>query len=437
MAKKGIRSVKGMRDLLPDQTPWWQWLEARFAGVLDRYGYAEIRTPMLESTSLFARSIGQETDIVSKEMYTFIDRDEASLTLRPEGTAAVVRAFVEHNLARRSPVNRLFYQGPMFRRERTQRGRFRQFCQMGAELIGVAEPAADVELIDLMTECMAAVGLADTTLELNSLGCDTCRPPYREALVAYFDGQREDLCEDCQRRLKTNPLRVLDCKQTACVTLAEKAPHMIEQLCGDCSEHFTAVRSGLEGLAIEYRLNHRMVRGLDYYNRTTFELTARGLGAQNAVAAGGRYDGLIKQMGGQATPAIGFAAGLDRILLKLAESAPAPAGPPVTFVVTWGEPAYAGSLGMVQQLRREGFKVLTDVRLGSMKSQMKRADKEGARFVLVIGDDEMKTGSVTVKDMAADSESSEKQVTVPREEVPDLLRKRLGSGATSGELEAT
>ncbi len=432
MTKDALKTIRGMRDILPDQSPWWQRMERQLIEILSRYGYCEIRTPILEQTSLFARSIGQETDIVAKEMYSFEDRDGSRLSLRPEGTASVVRSFVEHNLARRQPVNRLYYLGPMFRHERPQKGRYRQFHQMGAELIGSADPAADVEMIDLMVECMEAVGLTGTSLELNSQGCRECRPGYREKLVAYLQERADRLCDDCQRRLSINPLRVLDCKEDTCIQAVEGAPRMIDDLCPACGEHFEAVRSGLETLELDFRLDHRMVRGLDYYDRTTFELKAEGLGAQDAVAGGGHYDGLVAELGGPPVPGVGFASGLDRILLNLLASLPAPEDPPVLFVVTRGDEGWHEALGLMQRLRRAGFKVISDVRRGSMKSQMKRADKDGARFVLMLGESELAEGVVAVKDMAARADAADKQFNVPLEEVQADLAQRLGERAGSG-----
>jgi histidyl-tRNA synthetase len=421
-----IKVIRGMRDIPPDQALWWQRMEWKLADTLRRYGYGEIRTPLLEPTELFARSIGEETDIVEKEMYTFQDRDGSSLTLRPEGTASVVRSYIENTQWKKEPVSRYYYLGPMFRHERPQKGRFRQFSQVGVELIGSLEPAADVEMIDVMVECMTAIGLKDTALQLNSLGCTACRPGYRDSLVAYLNKNKQDLCENCQRRLKTNPLRVLDCKEKTCSQIADGAPKILDVLCKECAGHFQTVRDGLESLALEYEINHRMVRGLDYYTRTTFELVAAGLGAQNAVAGGGRYDDLVKTLGGPEIPAIGFAAGLDRILLKLQDTIQEPAALPTIFVVTWGGETWRASLELMRELRRTGVQVCSDVRQGSMKSQMKQADRRGARFVVVLGEDELSSGQVTVKDMHAEADSDQKQVQIPRKELHRHLLERLG-----------
>lgn len=420
-----IRVIRGMRDIHPDQASWWQRMERRLADTLRRYGYGEIRTPLLEPTALFARSIGEDTDIVEKEMYTFQDRDGSSLTLRPEGTASVVRSYIENTQWKKEPVSRLYYLGPMFRHERPQKGRYRQFSQVGVELIGSLEPAADVEMIDVMVECMSAIGLEDTSLQLNSLGCSACRPNYRDSLVAYLKQNQSDLCDNCRRRLDNNPLRVLDCKAEACSRVADGAPKILDVLCADCAGHFQTVRKGLEALALDYEINHRMVRGLDYYTRTTFELVAAGLGAQNAVAGGGRYDDLVKTLGGPLIPAIGFAAGLDRILLKLQDTIPEPASSPNIFVVTRGESGWRASLELMRDLRRAGVQVCSDVRQGSMKSQMKQANRRGARFVVILGEDELTAGRVTVKDMHAEENSDQKQIQVPREDLHSFLLNRL------------
>jgi histidyl-tRNA synthetase len=415
-----------MRDLHPAQTTWWHRMERRFVEVLERFGYGEIRTPLLESTELFQRSIGEETDIVGKEMYTFRDRDGESMTLRPEGTASAIRSYIENTQWLKEPVSRWYYLGPMFRHERPQKGRYRQFSQLGVELIGAAEPSADVEMIEVMFECMRAIELSGTTLEVNSLGCPVCRPTYREGLVTYLSAHHEQLCENCRRRLHTNPLRVMDCKEPLCTQVAAGAPHIIDSLCGDCATHFGKVRRGLDTLAIPYALNHRMVRGLDYYSRTTFELLAEGLGSQNAVAGGGRYDGLVKSLGGSDVPAVGFAAGLERILLRLQETLAAPEDRADVFVVTREEEGWIFSLPVIRQLRREGYGVQTDVRLGSLKAQMKRADKVGARLVLIFGEDEVREGAVTVKDMSRGHDDPEKQAKVKLAELEAAIVSKLG-----------
>jgi histidyl-tRNA synthetase len=420
-----VKVIRGMRDIYPDQARWWHRLEGQLAKLLECYGYGEIRTPILEHTELFKRSIGEETDIVEKEMYCFDDRDGSSLSLRPEGTAAVIRSYIENSQWQKEPLSRLYYLGQMFRHERPQKGRYRQFSQVGVELIGAAQPAADVELIDVMVQSMQAIGLAGTSLELNSLGCKECRPGYRQKLKDAIEAQRNDLCDDCKRRMVKNPLRVLDCKVEGCRAIAEGAPKIIENLCGDCSQHFGQVRQGIETLDITYNINHRMVRGLDYYTRTTFEVLAEGLGAQNAVAAGGRYDDLVKSLGGPEIPAVGFAAGLDRILLKLMSSLAEPIQADGVFVVIRGEDGWLAGLKLMQELRNTGIVVQSDVRSGSMKAQMKRADKSGARFVALLGEDEVLEKNVTVKDMRAAADSTDKQFKLAIDVVVQELLVRL------------
>jgi histidyl-tRNA synthetase len=425
-----VQVIRGMRDIYPEQARWWRRMESQLVDFLDLYGYGEIRTPVIEHTGLFKRSIGEQTDIVEKEMYTFEDRDGSMLTLRPEGTAAVIRSYIETSLFQHEPLSRLFYLGPMFRHERPQKGRYRQFSQVGVELIGAAQPAADVEMIDIMVNCMAAIGLSDTSLELNSLGCPNCRPAYRTKLIDYLDDHTQDLCEDCLHRKQTNPLRVLDCKQEGCKLVAGQAPRMLDSLCAECAEHFALVRSGLENIEIPYNLNHLMVRGLDYYTRTTYELLAPGLGSQNAVAAGGRYDGLVEHLGGPSIPAVGFAAGLDRILLRLCETIAAPSKLQPVFVVTKGEPAWLEGLSVLRKLRKAGIAASCDVRQGSLKAQMKRADKMGTRFVILLGEDEIERGVLTIKDMTADVDSPDKQFEIQIDKVVDELAARLALAAT-------
>ncbi|HUU02447.1 MAG TPA: histidine--tRNA ligase [Myxococcota bacterium] len=425
-----IQVIRGMRDIFPEQARWWRRMESQLAAFLDLYGYGEIRTPLIEQTGLFKRSIGEQTDIVEKEMYTFTDRDGASLTLRPEGTASVIRSYIETSLWQTEPVSRLFYLGPMFRHERPQKGRYRQFSQLGVELIGAAQPAADVEMIDIMVNGMAAIGLIDTSLELNSMGCPLCRPAYREKLITYLEEHAENLCQDCRRRMKTNPLRVLDCKVEGCKQIAGQAPRMLDSLCTECAEHFALVRRGIESIEIPYNLNHRMVRGLDYYSRTTFELLAPGLGSQNAVAGGGRYDGLVEHLGGPSIPAVGFAAGLDRILLRLLETIANPQRQQPVFVVSRGEQAWLSGLGVLRALRSAGISAESDARQGSMKAQMKRADKAGARFVILLGEDEIERGVLTIKDMAAAADSPDKQFEIQTGNVVEELVSRLAADAT-------
>jgi histidyl-tRNA synthetase len=394
-----IPSVKGFRDVLPDESSHWTRIEMQAREVFQRYNFREIRLPIVERTSLFTRSIGDTTDIVEKEMYTFLDRDETSLSLRPEGTASVVRAYVEHAVAQQEPVSKWFYFGPMFRRERPQKGRLRQFHQVGIELIGRDDAAADAEVLLLLYDLLSAFQVGGVTVEINSLGCRNCRPAYRDALIAYGSARRERLCENCMRRLERNPLRLLDCKTPGCQDETTDAPTMIEYLCEDCAAHFAKVRRLLASEDVAPRLNPRIVRGLDYYTRTAFEVLASGLGAQNAVGAGGRYDGLIKDLGGPDVGGVGFALGMERLVMVLPEM---PARPPLElFVCPVGEAAEAESARLAHRMRREGMSVELDEAQRSLKSQMRRADRSGARFVLIIGEQELERRLATVRDMVA------------------------------------
>ncbi|HYQ95709.1 MAG TPA: histidine--tRNA ligase, partial [Candidatus Eisenbacteria bacterium] len=310
---------RGTRDILPGEVERWHWLEERTRAVMALYGYREVRTPLFEATDLFVRSVGESTDIVRKELYTFQDRKGRSLTLRPEGTAPLVRAYLENPELRAESPTRLYYMGPMFRYERPQAGRYRQFWQIGAELLGSARPEADAEMIDLFRAIMWDVGLRNVTVLLNSLGDSVCRPRYREAIRAYFKKHEDRLCGDCKERLETNPLRILDCKVPSCAPIIALAPSVLDSLCPECAEHFEAVKRSLTGLGIPYEVAPRLVRGLDYYTRTVFEIHAASLGAQNAVGGGGRYDQLVKDFGGPDTPAIGFSIGMERLLLAVGD----------------------------------------------------------------------------------------------------------------------
>ncbi|MBI4537523.1 MAG: histidine--tRNA ligase [candidate division NC10 bacterium] len=414
-----MKGVRGAPDILPDEVGRWQALETMTRDILDRYGYAEIRTPLFERTELFVRGIGEGTDIVEKEMYTFQDRGGESLTLRPEATASLMRAYAEHRLAAKSSLVKLYLIGPMFRHERPQSGRFRQFHQVDVEAVGSPGPAVDVEILALLHHLLEAWGLPDTPLHLNSIGDRQCRPAYREALVAFLRERQEMLCADCHVRLEKNPLRVLDCKQPRCQEAARGAPTLTESLCGPCQEHFDAVRRLLDGLRIGYEVNPRLVRGLDYYTRTTFEFINPGLGAQNAVAGGGRYDGLVEELGGPPTPSIGFAVGEERILASLAlrEQGAVSAGATGVYVATVGEAVYAKALALTQDLRRRGLRAGVDLEQRSLKGQMRQANRDGYRFVVILGSDEIARGQAVVKDLATGE-----QVEVRLEGVGEYLR---------------
>jgi len=400
-----MQALKGFKDILPDEVVIWQRVEEKARDIFQRFGFEEIKVPILEKTELFARSIGEATDIVEKEMYTFTDRNGESLTMRPEGTAPVLRAFIEHALHLRRPLSRLFTIGPMFRHERPQKGRLRQFHQLSVEALGVDHPRLDAEVIAMAW--LLAVELELTvSLELNSLGCPECRPDYRRRLVDFLQARRGQLCDDCKRRASSNPLRVLDCKSANCRRINADAPSILDALCGPCRQHLEAVRHDLDALAIPYRLNPFMVRGLDYYNRTTFELLTDALGAQSAVGAGGRYDGLIKQLGGQDLPGIGFAMGMERLVLLIQERQKiTPIGPDL-FLACLGEPAAAYGFNLLHQCRRRGVRAVMDLRGRGLKSQMKQADRLGARRVLILGEDELNQGRAVLRDMTDKSETN-------------------------------
>ncbi|MBF0610934.1 MAG: histidine--tRNA ligase [Magnetococcales bacterium] len=393
-----LTTIRGMRDILPDETPLWARLEQVARDIFGRYGYRELRTPILEKSGLFARAVGETTDIVEKEMYTFADRNGDSLTLRPEGTASVVRSFIEHGMDRQLPW-RVFYMGPMFRYERPQKGRYRQFHQIGCELFGPATAVADAEVMSMVMSYLRAVGVSSQlTLEINSLGCPSCRPAFRQSLTDYFSALKSNLCEDCQRRLERNPLRILDCKQEQCRELSRNSPHTGQHLCGGCEEHFTSVRGFLDGLSQPYQVNNHLMRGLDYYTRTAFEVTTLQLGAQNTVAAGGRYDQLVADMGGPATPAVGFAMGVERLALLLAGQDTVK--PPLVYVATLGPAAVLLGLQLAEALRGCGVGVELALAGGSLKSQMKKADRCGAAHTVILGDEEATHRTLLIREMA-------------------------------------
>ncbi|GMR04429.1 MAG: histidine--tRNA ligase [Thermodesulfobacteriota bacterium] len=394
-----IRAVRGFNDILPGESELWRFMEEKALSVFSGYAFSEIRLPVVERTELFSRSIGETTDIVEKEMYTFKDRRGESLTLRPECTASVVRAYIENRLYA-TPVQKLFYMGPMFRYERPQKGRYRQFYQIGAEVLGDASPRADAEAMEMLMRYLEGLGARGVELQINSLGCGVCRPGYRQRLYDYLSSVKDSLCENCRRRISTNPLRALDCKNPGCVEATAGAPDIIDSLCEDCRVHFHDVRSHLETLSVGARVTPRMVRGLDYYTKTTFEVTADGLGAQNAVAAGGRYDNLVAELGGPETPCLGFAIGVERLALVLKASGVERTTPLIVFIAL-GEEAGSRGVDVVRDLREKGLKLFEDFSTGTLKKRMKRADRLGARFVVMLGEDELKDKKVTVKDMSA------------------------------------
>jgi histidyl-tRNA synthetase len=390
-----------MNDVLPDEIHLWQFFEHTVREWLRLYGYREIRMPILERTELFVRSIGEVTDIVEKEMYTFVDElNGESLTLRPEGTASCVRAAVEHNLLYNAP-QRLWYGGPMFRHERPQKGRYRQFHQFGVEALGFSGPDVDVEHIVMCARLWRSLGLPGIALELNSLGSSEARARYRERLVAYLEKHRGALDSDSQRRLASNPLRVLDSKNPAMQEVIEGAPRLIDELDEESALHFEAVQAGVLDAGIEYRINTRLVRGLDYYNRTVFEWTTTRLGAQGTVCAGGRYDGLVEQIGGRPAPACGYAMGVERLLALLQEGPQRAAPAPDVYVVRQGEAAERYAEHLAERMRDGGLAVVLHCGGGSFKSQMKKADASGARYAAIVGDDEARAGMLTLKALRA------------------------------------
>ncbi len=405
--RKTIQAIRGMHDCLPTRIGAWQLLEDTARQVLDGYGYAEIRTPIVEVSDLFKRSIGEVTDIVEKEMYSFTDRNGDSLSLRPEGTAGCVRAVIENGLL--NQPQRLWYRGPMFRHERPQRGRYRQFHQIGVEVFGLADPAIDLEVILLTARLWRTLGLTGLHLEINSLGDGPERAAYREELVGFLEAHRERLDADSQRRLRTNPMRVLDSKSPETQAIVAKAPSLMDRLGPETSDHFAAIRAGLDAAAIPYRINPCLVRGLDYYNRTVFEWITDDLGAQGTVCAGGRYDGLVAQLGGRHTPAIGFALGIER-MVELLELASDGSGPALdAYLVAVGERAQREAPLLGERLRDAipGLRLLTHCGGGSFKSQFKRADKSGARYALVVGDDELERGVIGIKSLREDTDQQE------------------------------
>jgi len=412
-----IQKIKGFADLLPEQAQAFDRLEQTAKQVFARYGYKEVRLPILEKTELFCRSIGEETDVVQKEMYTFPDRKGRSLTMRPEATAGVVRAYVENGLHVKEELTKLYCAGPMFRYERPQKGRMRQFHQINVEAFGSPSPLLDAEMLFMLAHFLTEAGIAELNFEINSLGCPQCRPAYQNALNEYFKGfDAGQLCEDCMRRKLTNPLRVLDCKVPTCKELTRSAPLISDYQCPACREHFGTVTALLDKGGLGYTLNPRLVRGLDYYVRTTFEVTSGKIGSQSAVAGGGRYDGLVKTLGGPDLPGMGFACGMERLALLMGECPP-PA--PDFHLAVLGDSALSAGLLLAQKLRASGLSGECALAAKSAKSQMRQAGKSGAKYCLILGDAELETGTVVVKDMAAGT-----QDTVPHASLIEHLCKK-------------
>lgn len=407
---KSLQAIRGMNDILPDQTPAWRYLERTFAGLLDSYGYSEIRLPILEFTELFARGIGEGTDVVDKEMYTFLDRNGESLTMRPEGTAGCVRAVLEHGLSGGGQVQKLWYTGPMFRYEKPQKGRYRQFYQIGVEVFNLPGPDIDAELIILTWRLWQKLGMADAvTLQLNTLGSSEARARYRDDLVAYLQERFEQLDEDSQRRMTTNPLRILDSKVESTQALLVGAPSLHDYLDEESIAHFEGLKARLDAVGLRYEINQKLVRGLDYYCRTAFEWVTDKLGAQGTVCGGGRYDGLVSQFGGKPTPGVGFAMGVERLVLLLDTLGVVPAElnrPADLYVCAFGEPAELAALALAEKLREAipGLRLLVNAGAGSFKSQFKKADKSGAQFAMILGDDELANRVVGFKPLRGEGE---------------------------------
>ena len=414
------KAPRGTQDILPQDQAYWSFVEEKADRICQLYGYKPIDTPVFEQTGLFRRSVGEGTDIVEKQMYTFEDRGGDSMTLRPEGTAPVCRAYIEHGMHNLPQPVRLYYIGPIFRYERPQAGRYRQHRQFGVEAIGDADPALDAEIISMAWNFYTSLGLGELTLQLNSIGCQLCRPDYLEKLKQYYSGHAQALCPDCRQRLRRNPLRLMDCKKPSCQEIVKGAPIIAEHLCHQCASHFNAVKDHLEGLQIPYELNPYLVRGLDYYTRTVFEIQPRDGGAQSALGGGGRYDGLIEQLGGTPAPAIGFATGLERIILNLRHQGidlPPIPGPKV-YVAYLGEEAKKEAMKLAARLRQAGIGATLASGDRSLKSQLKQANSLALPQTLIIGDDELKKGVAVLRDMAMGE-----QVEIPLQQVVARLKK--------------
>lgn len=395
-----------MSDVMPPATAVWQEVEEAARRVFSTYGYHEVRTPIVEPAQLFRRGVGETTVIVEKEMYSFVDRGGDALALRPEATASVVRAYIESGAHVNEPVARYYYMGPMFRRERPQKGRQRQFYQIGCELMGVDSPLADAEVVAMAAHFLEQVGVSGVTLEMNSIGCPECRPSFNAALVKFLKGCRNKLCDDCVKKIERNPMRILDCKKEGCNLAVEGAPRLSKHWCAACREHFDQVCDALDLLGIPYKRNERIVRGLDYYMRTAFEFTSGQLGAQNAVVAGGRFDGLVRALGGPDVAGIGFALGMERLLLLLGKKQVGAPREDMVFFAVLGNKAQQAVLPIIQNLRRDGVRVEWDYAVRSLKAQMRAAQRKGAKTVVIVGDDEIAKNEAVVRDMRTGTQHS-------------------------------
>lgn len=413
------QAIKGVKDILPKEIGKWHFIEKIARDLFETYCYYEIRIPIFEKTAVFTRSIGEDTDIVEKEMYTFKDKGNESITLRPEGTASIVRAYVEHQMYNPPSLVKLYYLGPMFRFERPQSGRFRQFYQIGIEAFGSADPSIDAEIIFILMEFFQRIGLVNLKLNLNNIGCPDCRPDFRNKLKKYFESRLGALCENCNLRLTRNPLRILDCKNKDCIKVAEEAPTIDQSRCDICRTNFDKVQNLLAKLGTSFELNPKLVRGLDYYTRTAFEVLAGGLGAQNAVAGGGRYDGLVKEFGGPQTPAVGFAIGVERIISLIANQEKFTFRPKV-FIVSLGEQAGDKAFHLLNELRMAAVSADWSDNQGSLKSQMRKADRSGADLVMIIGENELQNGKLILRNMKTSS-----QEEVPFGNILETVKSRI------------
>jgi len=413
------RAPRGTTDILPEEQPYWRYIEQKATGVCQLYGYERIDTPAFEETRLFQRSVGEVTDIVTKEMYTFKDKGGGELTLKPEGTAPVCRAYVEHGMHNRPQPVRLYYLATTFRYERPQAGRYRQHHQFGCEAIGDGDPALDAEVIELAWQFFSSLGLGKLKLELNSIGCKKCRPAYLSSLKEYYSGHTQSLCPDCKIRLERNPLRLLDCKNPSCQKLAAQAPRSAEHLCAECAEHFRELKRYLNLLELPLTENHRLVRGLDYYTRTVFEVQPEAEGAQSTLGGGGRYDDLIEELGGKPAPALGFAAGIERIILNLKrQNIPVPPlGKPQVFIASIGEEAKEGAVKLAARLRRSGIGLIQAQGSRSLKAQLRQANRLAIKYAIIIGEEEVKSGQVILRDL-----TSSEQKSVSPSKLEGLLR---------------
>ncbi len=423
---KNIQSVRGMRDILPTQSASWQFIENTARNLFNSYGYQELRTPIVEPTGLFKRAIGDATDIVEKEMYTFDDRNGDSLTLRPEGTAGCVRAALQHGLLH-NQQQRIWYTGPMFRHERPQKGRYRQFYQAGIETYGISGPDIDAEVIAIAARLWKMLGIKNVRLEINSLGSDSARKKYRDILIHYFEQHQDQLDEDSKRRLHKNPLRILDTKNPAMKALVSNAPDLLDYLDDESKTHFDGLKMRLDSMGIAYQVNSRLVRGIDYYNRTVFEWITEDLGAQGTICAGGRYDGLVKQLGGRDTSACGFGIGLDRLQLLIESlKIPVPHQHPHIYFVTLGEQAELAALKIAESIRDDQptVRLLVNGGAGSFKSQLKRADKSGADHALILGDAELESSDIIIKPLRKGLSITE-QITLTQADLQDFVAKHI------------